>query len=422
MDLKARDPIGVRIAEWRSTAGLSQTQLAERVGNLLGRDRPFTAAYISMVENGHRAVTNRQVLIAFARALALSLTDLTGQPYPATAPADLESYVLVPAVRAALDGPDQDEETERRPIEQLAFAADRAMAARMACDFPGLGAHLPGLLSETRVRWLQDGDPQVGELLVKAAVTGALALKPAGWIDLSYRLAELAEQAAVTIGDPVLVGAARFALAQCALAAGNQRRSLRLAAASATDMAETARHISDRYPMRRAALLTWAGMLDLHAALTAATLHRGGDADGHLDSARRIASDPAVHGDPWRMEFTPANVATWAVGIALENGEPSQAPRLAQMVAPAQLMTRHRRARLHLDTGRAYHLLGDVDAATVELIAADDAAPGDLRNRPSAVEIVNHMLHTDPRGGSALLQDLAVRVGIDPLLPRRSTQ
>jgi hypothetical protein len=51
-------------------------------------------------------------------------------------------------------------------------------------------------------------------------------------------------------------------------------------------------------------------------------------------------------------------------------------------------------------------------------LAADDAAPGDLRMRPSAVELVGQMVRDAPvRGGSAELRELAVRVGVDPLAP-----
>jgi hypothetical protein len=118
------------------------------------------------------------------------------------------------------------------------------------------------------------------------------------------------------------------------------------------------------------------------------------------------------------MEFTGANVGTWAVGIALENGHPERAPELARRVDANQLRTAQRRSRLHLDTGRAQFIAGDNDAAVLSLLEADRAAPHDLRSRPTAVEMVAHMVRDAPRrGGSEALRDLAIRVGVDPLSP-----
>lgn len=404
----ARESIGLRVARWRDTAGLTQQQLADRVATHLGRER-VSQAYISMIENGRRAVDRRHLLLALSRGLGVAVTDLTGQPYPPTARIDLDSYMVVPAIREALDEP--DEPIAPRPLHQLAYAADRAMAARMECDFPGLGAHLPGLLTESRLLW-DAGDAEAGRLLVQAAVTGSLMLKPAGWIDLAVRLAELADRVADQLGDPVCVAAARFALAQCALAGGNRRRSLLLAtsAADALDGAGRSRSglLNDA--------MAWVGMLHLHAALTAASLHLADEAEAHLAEAAAQAAQ--VDGDPWRMEFTTANVDTWRVGVALENGEPERAPELARRVNPGDLRTKQRRARLFLDTGRGLFIAGEPDRSVAALLAADDAAPGDLRNRPSAVEIVAQMVRDAPvRGGSEELRDLAVRVGVDPSAP-----
>lgn len=404
----ARESIGLRVARWRDTAGMTQQQLAEAVGTYL--DRPVSQAYISMIENGRRAVDKRGLLLALAHGLKVAVTDLTGQPYLPTARVDLDSYMVVPAIRAALDEPDAP--VLPRPLPQLVFAADRAMAARMACDFPGLGAHLPDLLAEARILHEQ-GNAEASRLLVQAAITGSLMLKPAGWIDLAVRLAELADRVAARLGDPVCVAAAKFALAQCSLAAGNRRRSLQVAATAADTLGAAAGQL--RAPLLGEAVV-WMGMLHLHAALTAASLHRPDDAEAHLGEAAEQAQ--RTDGDPWRMEFSPANVDTWRVGIALENGEPERAPELARRVNPQELRTKQRRARLYLDTGRGLFIAGEPDRAVTALIAADNAAPGDLRNRPSAVEIVAQMVRDAPvRGGSDALRDLALRVGVDPFAP-----
>lgn len=401
----ARELIGLRVARWRDTAGMTQQQLADAVG--------VTRQYIGMIENGDRAVTKRTVLHDLAEALGVSTTDLTGQPYPAVTRTDLETYRVIPRIRIALED-DPDEPITARTLSQLENATDRSMAARMNCDIEGLGRHLPDLIAGTRQLWFQHGDDTAGVLLVKAAVTGSLALKAAGWIDLGVRLADLANTVATAIGDPVCIAAARFAVAQCALTTGSRRRSARLATTGLEDLDRITG--TKMPPAMMNDVLAWMGVLHLHTALSVAALD-GGDPNGHLAAARAIAQH--VTGDPWRMEFNRANVGTWAVGIALENGHPERAPELARLVDPNELRTPQRRSRLYLDTGRGLFIASRHDEAVHALIAADNAAPGDLRSRPTAVEIVAQMVRDAPQrgGGSAALRDLAVRVGVNPLDP-----
>jgi transcriptional regulator with XRE-family HTH domain len=400
----ARESIGLRIARWRDVAGMTQQQLGHAVGK--------SGAYISMIENGRRAVTKRDLLADLARALGVSVVDLTGQPYPAVTRGDLEQYLVVPQIRAALEDP-EDDTVAPRPLAALDLAADRAMAARMSCDMAALGEHLPGLLADTRQLWFEHGDRAAALLLVKAAVTGSLALKAAGWVDLGLRLADLADTVATATGDPVSVAAARFAVAQAALATGARRRSARIAIGGADDLDRLTR--TKLPPAMLNDVLAWMGVLHLHAALSVAALPFG-DADAHLTEARTAAT--RVHGDPWRMEFSTANVGTWAVGIALENGNPEAAPDLARRVDPNALHTPQRRSRLYLDLGRGLFIAGRHDDAVRALLAADHAAPGDLRQRATAVEIVAQMVRDAPvRAGSEQLRDLAVRVGVDPFAP-----
>jgi transcriptional regulator with XRE-family HTH domain len=390
--------IGRNVLYWRTVAGLTQEELAAAAG--------VTKQYISQIENNKRIVENRSVFHAIVEALSVSPNDLTGQPFPPTNRADLVVYQVIPAVRAALD---PDDPITPRDIRELALITDQAMMARMACDMPALGNHLPGLLAETGLLWFDNGNREAGVLLVKACVTGSLAFKAAGFIDLGIRLAERAETVANALGDPVCVGAARFAVAQCALTTGARKRSARLAADGANDLSDLTR--TKVPPMMRNHAFAWLGALRLHAALSEAGLD-GGDPDGHLAAAEVAARQ--VTGDPDFMEITPANVATWRVGIALERGgDAERAPDLARRVNPKALRSKQRLSRLHLDWARGEFARGDTEATIQHMLAADAAAPGDLRTRVTAVEIVNHLVrNVGRRGGSEALRDLAVRVGV----------
>jgi len=221
------------------------------------------------------------------------------------------------------------------------------------------------------------------------------------------RLAERAVLAAKLTGDPACQAAADFALAQAILATGLRKRSWTLARNAAERMQPHTGTDEGR---------AWYGMLHLHAALSAASLSQHDLAEEHVREAEEVAGRTA--GDPWRMEFTPANVAVWRVGVVLENGEPGRAPELARKVDQSALRTPQRRARLHMDAGRGFHAAKRNDEAVRAFLRAEAIAPHETRSRATVREIIAHIVRdSSPRGGSDELRQLAVRMGIDPLSP-----
>ncbi|MER7331718.1 MULTISPECIES: helix-turn-helix transcriptional regulator [unclassified Micromonospora] len=391
------DYIGLRVARWRDIAGLTQLELADRVG--------YSREYISMIENGSRIVTKRSLLIALATALGVSVNDLTGQPDRPRSRDELAVYSAVPNLRGALD--DEPDTLHPLHVDQLTAGVDQAMRARMMCDYPALARILPSLIADTRR--LADSDNPAGlALFVRAAVCAALTIKPFGYVDLSARLSERAELAARLLDRPVELAAARFAAAQTALSSGTsggQRRSLHTAATAAAQLGDSG---GDDH-------LSWYGMLHLHAALSAASLGRTTDVATHLAEAEATAT--RTTSDPWRMEWSPANVAVWRVGVAVENGEPERAPEYARRVDRTQLRTANRLARLHIDAGRGHYAAGEPEQAVRRFLAADEVSGPELRSRTTVREIVAQLVRDARRGGSDELRDLAVRMGVDPLDP-----
>ena len=276
------DWIGLRVARWRDISGMTQQELADAIG--------VSRPYIAMIESGARAVTKRSLLIRLATALRVSITDLTGQPDQPRTPDDHAIYHAVPEVRGALD----DDPSDTNPVDITVLTADvdRAMAARMACDYQGLAALLPGLITDTRR--LADGGNQVGlALFVRVAVTAALTIKPFGYVDLATRLAERANLAAAMLGEPVELAAAQFMTAQTALSsgtAGGRLRSLTMANRAADKLGDLGDDAS----------LSIYGMLRLHAALSAASLGQHDDVPRYLaeaeSAADRVSVRPVAHG------------------------------------------------------------------------------------------------------------------------------
>lgn len=399
--MRVDDGIGFRVARWRDVAGQTQQQLADAVG--------VTREYISMIENGRRAVTKRSLLIDLASALHVSVGDLTMQATQPRTPEELVVYGIGPALRVALD--EDPEVLTLRNLAHVGRDVDAVMAARMACDYGTVARLLPDLIVQTLL-WSRSGgdDGRTGlALFVRAATTGASTVKSVGYADLAIRLSERAVEAARQLQAPAERAAAAFFLAQSVLNGGSRRRSYSLAANAAADLDRDAAAMGDND------CLAWYGLLNLHASLSAASLGRTVDAETHLVEAAAAANQ--VEGDPWRQEFSPANVGIWRVGITLENGAPEQAPQYARGVDRTQVRTKQRLARLHMDTARGLYAQGNSDAALRQFLTADTVAPQDVRTRPAVREIVSQMARDARRGGGDELRLLATRMGIDPAAP-----
>ena len=395
------DGIGLRVARWRDASGMTQQELANRIGT--------SREYISLIENGRRAVTSRSVVIALATALGVSLTDLTGQPYQPSSRADRLLFACVPALRTALD---DDPEPQPPPdLDRLAQDVETVMAARMRCDYPTVSALLPGLIVAVR-QFGQLAEPETDAgrtalpLTVKILHTAAMAIKSFGYVDLGLRFAERAQATARLLGEPTYLAAGDYTFAQCVLTAGSYRRSSHLATKAAGQLGD----IGDEEH------LTWYGMLHLHAAFVSAVLGDAPTMESHLSEAQATAG--RVRGNPWHVEFGEVNVAIWRIGCALESGESGRVPALAREVDQAKIRTVHRRARLHIDAGRGYYATGDSRAAVRQFLRADDVSAQEVRSRPQVREITAQIVRDTRRaGGDAGLCELATRLGIDPLDP-----
>lgn len=399
------DYIGLRVARWRDLAGMTQQQLADKAG--------ITREYVSMIENGRRAVSKRDLLLKLARAIGVDINDLTAAPYPPTERTALALRTVAPKIRLALDG--EEDPGPPRPIGELVAEVKAAMAARMACDYPRMCGLLPGLLAQVigRVEAGPDGDVRyrATSVFVRACVTASLALKSYGLHDLGLRLAERATAAARAMDAPIYVGASQFALSQALLAVGSPRRALLIAARTADDL--------QRFTGRPDGL-EWYGMLHLQSALVAASMAGSGAdvrARGAIGEHVQEAADAArrATASPWQMEFTPANVELWRLACALEGGEPDLAPGFVRAIDRTQLRSSHRRVRLLIDTARAEFLTGNFRGAVRLLLDADALCPAEVRPRPALREIVGQMVRdARERGGWADLRTLAAQMRLDP--------
>jgi transcriptional regulator with XRE-family HTH domain len=383
------DYIGKRVARWRDLAGMTQQDLADRLGR--------TQAWVSMVENGHRPVTRRDTLIQLANALKVDVQQLIAQPSIRTKD-ELTIRRAIPGLRAALYGP--DEQPPARPTEDVAGDVERLMVARMACDYAALASLMAPMVAETAalVDTGRDGQ-RARELAVRALYAASMVVRPMGYIDLAYALAERAASVAGELDGPAELAAARFALAQAALASGSRRRSLRVADRAA----------KEAQGATGPGALAWYGILQLQIALASASL--GEDSEAHLSEAREVVGQRPD--DPWLMEFTPANVAAWDAAVALETDDYDRVLSTVRAVPRDGLRTAQRRSHLLMFAGRAYAATGDTERAVRSILEADEIAPAEVRSRPAIREVVGQMARDVFRGTE--LATLAARIGVDPL-------
>lgn len=397
--------IGLRVARYRAVRGLTQQELADRVRLDPNSDETISRSYVCNIENGHKPVNTRRLLIGLADGLDVATTDLTGRPPLRRNGGTYELDTAIPAIRAALDSAEHIDDV---PPEQLGHDIGRVLAARMACDYPTLAAGLPVAIARA-LRLSRDGgdDPYASNLLGRVLVAGSLAIRPLGYIDLATRMAEIAGNTAARVDDRTSAAAANFALAQCFLSGGVRglrARSLALASQTA-EVIEGAATSANR---------GWYVMLHLQAALAAASLGRDDVAQGHvgeaIDAVRHVSSDP------WLMDINRANVGVWEVAVAIEGSNPDRAPELARQVNQGDLRTIQRKAHLAIHAGHGHAMAGNGEGAVRAFLAAERLAPAEIQGRARVREVVGDMLRGARReAGSPGLLHLAVRLGVDPL-------
>ncbi|HEY3501268.1 MAG TPA: helix-turn-helix transcriptional regulator [Actinocatenispora sp.] len=428
------DFVGHNVAVWRRRRGMTQRVLADLCG--------FSQAYVSMLEQGRRAIDKRSTVVALAEALRVSVAELTGQPYPPVDPGHERATAAVPAVRAALislsyddipapggpiaggpppegrtpggrtpSGPTPGDPTpgdptpgdpaSGRPAEAVLAAAGELAAARRRCDYVRALALAPVVLPDLA---LHRADARMMSALVLAVHDVAFVVKHLGHADLAYQAATLCAGLAARTGDATLVGLADYTRLQ-ALPPESRQLGRRLATQAIDDLG---RRLTDCAGRRVY------GQLQLTAGWTDALAGRTDDAAAHLDEADRIAAavgDPA-DGGFGGTNFGPANVTQWRVSIAIETGEPGRALALADTLDPRRIAAPSRRTAYHIDVGHALTQTRRDRAALGAFLAAERLAPQRVRLSPTVRDSVGAMVRRAHRTADTDLHALADRLGV----------
>lgn len=385
--------VGERVRSARKIVGLTQLQLANRAH--------LSLSLVKKVEQG-TTPASPAFIAACARALGLGVGELTSQPHPLANRDEHRVHSVIPALRREIaayllpPAPGADP----RPVAKLAEAVAHTSVLRQSASLDQLGAELPPLLDELRAaahRYEGIERDRVYGLLAEAyAAAGQVAYK-LGYADLSSLTTERVEWAARLSGDQLAMAAADFYRAGELIATAEWRGAL--------NYLDTARDaIADRLRTQDEAALAIHGVLHAKSGLAAA---RAGDAalsDAHLAEAQHAAQHVTPGSDYYRLAFDADSANIWAVGLAVERRDGTEAvKRAAAIKEPFSPTTPRERVGHHwIDLARGLQLHGDRASSLEALHRARRVSPLQTRYHPQVRETVATLAETDRRRTDSL--------------------
>ncbi|MDT3398291.1 helix-turn-helix transcriptional regulator [Streptomyces sp. B1866] len=371
---------GARIASYRKLAGYTQREFAEHAHLSLGSVRK--------VERGERLPTYGFLHTA-ARTLAVSVEELTGQPYRGQCRADERVHAPVAAIRTVARAYDLPSacRTGSRPLEEIAADVGAATRHRAAARYTRLGLALPALLEElTAAVHRLDGEEKrrAAKLLASCYYMAHCLAYRLGYADLASLLEDRQRWAAELSGDALSVALARWSRAGGFQAAREYGAGLRLLADARNELAEQV----GAAPSPTA--VTLLGSLRLREVTLASRARNEQATAHHLEQAERLAGQ--VHGGAdrvhYHLTFGPVNTAVHEVAAQVELRHPEIAAGKARALRLPPSLPRTRRGHHHIDAARAFLAAGDREAALAALQQAREVAPQQTRYHPMAREAV----------------------------------
>ncbi|MEV7214223.1 helix-turn-helix transcriptional regulator [Kitasatospora cineracea] len=423
---------GEFIAKLRGRKGWYQRDLAAEVGR--------SEDWVSGVERDVIPVRKVEMLSLLARVLGTTLDKLLAHPQPAAAPPTSPRRKASSARLTASPAAEEDDDEVRR--RELLVAATAAVFA------PVIGAQ-PAGASPAPLAPLEDlllygtaaipGQRESTAETVRASIAmarqefraaryDALGQALPGWVAAAQDLgaseesaravAELYNIAArlcIKVGDNGLVAITSDRALTAARAGGNGliiAEAQRMVSSAwrrqghlgrATDIVvRAARELQHDDSIAEPARLAAQGDLYATAAYTAAKL-------GDRSYAQSLIAEAADTAHAAGRADGIQSVALHHLSVHYELGDAGQAIELARTIKPASLPTAERQARFFIDVARAYDQWGKPGQAYRALLAAEQAAPQEIR-RGSVREIATGLLRHDRSLPG--IRDFATRAGV----------
>lgn len=345
-------------------------------------------------EDGDDPVRRREMLAGTAALAGTAMLGRVARPGGAAPRSDgrvlddvlfggskMTAPVSLPALRTRLDASREDFRNARYgrlpvALPGLLAAAD-ATAGNAACsDLPAA----KGLLAETYI----------------LAADWAVKLNDD---PLSWTAADRALETAQSGGDALTLADARRAVATAMRRSGHADRACDL-------LLRACRDIDPKTPDE---LAMYGSLLNV-AAYTAATGGNRGAAEDYIGEAEEAARRMGTAASTRQPAFSAAGVTLYQVSIAQVLGNSETAIEHARTLTADDFPTPEREGRYWVDVARAFHQWGKPDPCYSALLAAERAAPAEVRYRPPVHRMTEDLLRASaPMPG---LRGFAQRIGI----------
>jgi transcriptional regulator with XRE-family HTH domain len=405
MSADAASSLGERVAQYRRRLGLSQIELAARLGR--------SESWLSQVERGVRSVDRLSVLTKLAQALDVPVADLSPSSPAETASVVPAGAGYVDDLRLLLSGaaalpvvlgseepvsvPAEDANAWADECWELAHASQyRELATRLQVVVPALESAVRSVAGARR-RPVQEA--LTGVYLAASAVLAKLDEPEGAWL-----AADRAAGIAQGLGRPAVMAGTQWRMALGLLS---------------TRRLDQARHVAGRAvaalrPLvgddASPELLSVWGALHLALAITSAREGQRKQTRDHLAIARRAADRLGEGRNYLTTEFGPSNVAAHAVAAAVELGDAGEALERAEDL-DMTAFSPERQARVLIDVARAYDQLRRPADALRCLLDAEALAPEQVQDHAIVREVVRSLLQQAGRRASTELRSFSDRLG-----------
>ncbi|HEY9388319.1 MAG TPA: helix-turn-helix domain-containing protein [Mycobacteriales bacterium] len=389
--------IGRKVALVRKARGMSQRQLADRLG--------YSMSWVKKIEGCARPLDRYSVIAEVAKALGVHVSELTEEPVRVRDEHD--AHQSVQDIRGRLLASQREEPDRTRAVETLARDIRAAIITRQAGRFAAFGRAVPGLLDEVEhaVATATGAEKeQAVSALVELLHGTAMLLRRLGHVDLAWIALNRAATALPASGDPLLPAVQDWQTAETLFRAGQTDQALHVVDHGLGILAEqraTGPAGSSLY-----------GTFHLLHAIGAAQGEDPSRAMEALTEARATADSVGRGRDDYQTVFGPTEVAIASIAANVEMGRTGTALEWAKDVRPFEVQTVERQARYQIDLARVYAQARNERAAYVAIARAYKAAPEYVRNHVMAREVVAWLIDRERRASMTGLRTLAKHMGI----------
>ncbi|MGW8329404.1 helix-turn-helix domain-containing protein [Streptomyces sp. NPDC055897] len=404
LNLRELFTIGQRVKYHRERRGMSQRGL----GELIGR----TENWVFKVEHDQIPIDRISILVSLARVLRCSVEDLTGGFLSGISTGIDTEHEHVPEIRSALSLPSSllPKNISLSSVADFKEAVDDAWKVyetQANNRYQDVGRRLPQLLrfGHAALRDAQGDEEQVAlRQLVSLYGLHQIWLRRVGEPTLARIAADRGLALADNAGDPALLAAAAWNLSCVLTSAGDVQDSVELARQT----------IASCKPSDDSSTEHWSayGALHLQAAVAAVRATQGTVAWDLYRGAKAAADRIGADRNDWHTSFGVTNVAMHEVHITAEEGNASEALRLADTVEVNPELPLERRTRYLIEVMNCNRIQRD-DYATVHVLGKlRKQSPEEIVFSPLVREAVTDLLKREKPLWRDDLRKVAAHIGI----------